>query len=149
MLDGFKQRLFAEEWLEASDQDGNFPTNGDRMAAQEVHKRSDKEGFTRKGFILQAIAANWHYKSPEQLNEIADKIGRERIMIVHGTRDNMITFPHAETLSEEMGKEVEFKVFEGKGHALIVEERDAFNHLVEELVNKTKDLPVDKFGEHI
>lgn len=34
--------------------------------------------------MLQAIAAGWHHKSAEQLKEIGDKVGRERIMVLHG-----------------------------------------------------------------
>jgi hypothetical protein len=34
--------------------------------------------------MLQAVAAGWHHKSAEQLKEIGDKVGRERIMVVHG-----------------------------------------------------------------
>ena len=52
-----KVRLFSTSWLEQPDGDGGFPTNGDRFAAQELKKRSDTEGFTRTGFICQAIAA--------------------------------------------------------------------------------------------
>ena len=138
MIADFKQRMFSLEWLEKPDQDGNFPTNGDRVAAQEVHKRSDKVGFTPKGFILQAIAANWHHKTPAQLKEIADKVGRKRIAVVHGTTDNMITFPHAEVLAAELGEGITYRIFGRKGHGLPVEERDAFNEIVVELVQKTK-----------
>ncbi|KKY20025.1 putative alpha beta hydrolase [Phaeomoniella chlamydospora] len=140
MVANLKVRLYANDWLEAPDQDGNFPTNGDRVAALEIHKRSDKDGFTRKGFLLQAIAANWHYKSPAHLKELGDEIGRDRIMVVHGTKDNMITFPHGEILAKELGEGVEFKVFEGRGHALCIEERDEFNRLLENFVHKTKRL---------
>jgi hypothetical protein len=31
--------------------------------------------------MLQAIAAGWHYKSPAQLKELGDKVGRERISV--------------------------------------------------------------------
>lgn len=54
-------RLFSPSWLEQPDGDGGFPTNGDRFAAQELKKRSDTEGFTRTGFICQAIAAGVGY----------------------------------------------------------------------------------------
>ena len=141
MLDQLKVRIFSPEWIAAPDDiDGEWPTNGDRIAAQEINKRADIEGFTRKGFMLQAIAANWHHKSPAQLKAIGDKVGRNRIAVVHGTKDNMITFPHAEVLVKELGPDVQFKVFEGKGHALFLEERDAFNALLEEFVQRTKGL---------
>ena len=34
--------------------------------------------------MLQAIAAGWHYMSPERLKELGDKVGRNRIMVLHG-----------------------------------------------------------------
>ena len=89
-LAAIKLRLFSGSWLEQPDADGGFPTNGDRFAAQEVKKRLDTEGFTRTGFMCQAIAAGWHHKSAEQLEALGDAVGRERIQVMHGTVDNMI-----------------------------------------------------------
>lgn len=89
-LAGLKLRLFSVPWLEQPDGDGRFPTNADRFAAQELKKRQDIEGFTRTGFVCQAIAAGWHHKSAEQLKELGDAVGRERIQVMHGTVDNMI-----------------------------------------------------------
>lgn len=143
-----KTRLFSSEFLEQEDQDGGFPTNGDRFAAQELKKRMDKAGFTRKGFILQAVAAGWHFKGKEALAELGDKVGRGRIAVLHGTGDRMITFHHAEVLKRELsgeGKEegegeLTFRSYEGKGHVLMWEEREDFNRLVEEMVEKVRKL---------
>ncbi|MCJ1244200.1 hypothetical protein MMC30_001398 [Trapelia coarctata] len=138
-----KVRLFSDSWLALPDVDGAFPTNGDRFAAQEVKKRQDTEAFTRKGFICQAIAAGWHHKSPAQLKEIGDKVGRERIQVMHGTTDNMITVPHAEVLVRELGGEgsgVKRIIYEGRGHVLIMEERREFAKLIEDIVAKTEAL---------
>ena len=99
-----------------------FNSNYERFAAQELKKRTDPDiGFGKKGFMLQAIAAGWHYKSPEQLKEIADKVGRERIAVVHGTRDNMITLPHGEWLIKCLEPGVT-EIREGKGHVIMIEE---------------------------
>ncbi|OBT74649.1 hypothetical protein VF21_06408 [Pseudogymnoascus sp. 05NY08] len=81
---------------------GHFPTNFARIAAQDLEKRSDTDGFGPKGFILQAIAAGWHDMSPERLKELGDKVGRERILVVHGTEDRMLTFPHGEALIKQL-----------------------------------------------
>lgn len=75
--------MFSEGWLNEPDAEGHFPTNGDRFAAQEVHKRRDVDGFTRKGFLCQLIAAAYHNKSAKQLQELGDKVGRNRIMVSH------------------------------------------------------------------
>lgn len=133
--------MFSQAWLDAPDADGGFPTNGDRFAAQEVNKRRDVIGFTKKGFILQAIAAGWHHKSAAQLKELADKIGRDRIQVMHGTIDNMITPPHAEVLVRELGGEevgVTKYIFEGRGHVLMLEEREEFARLIAALIEKTE-----------
>ena len=93
--------------------------------------------------MCQAIAAGWHHKSAKQLEELADKVGRDRIMVVHGTVDQMITVPHGEVLVREFGGEergVKRVIFEGKGHALMMEERWPFTKLVEGFVEKTEAL---------
>lgn len=141
-----KARLFSQSWLDAPDSEGNFPTNGDRFAAQEVRKREDVEGFTRKGIILQAIAAAWHYKSPEQLKQIGDKVERERIQVLHGTADNMITVTHGEVLAKGLDWEdsqkpgIQKHIFEGRGHVLPYEEKEEFNRLIAEIVDKTEKM---------
>lgn len=141
-LDDMKDRMFSHTWLDAPDDYGEFPTNGDRFAAMELKKRQDVEGFTRKGFICQAIAAGWHYKSPQQLKELADKVGRERIQVLHGTLDKMITLPHAETLANELGETegVTKIIFDGRGHVLHIEEREKYIKVLESMVEKTEEL---------
>ncbi|KFY33305.1 hypothetical protein V494_07718 [Pseudogymnoascus sp. VKM F-4513 (FW-928)] len=81
---------------------GHFPTNFARIAAQDLEKRADTTGFGPRGFILQAIAAGWHDMSPERLKELGDKVGRERILVAHGTEDRMLTFPHGESLIKQL-----------------------------------------------
>jgi hypothetical protein len=137
------ERLFSDEFLalpdtENSDTDPslNYPTNWDRFAANELSKRSDKEGFTRKGFMLQAIAAGWHVKTKPQLLEIKDKVGADRIAVLHGTIDRMITFKHFEIIKEEMGEGPTYKVWDGKGHVLMWEEAAEFNAFVREFVDR-------------
>ncbi|KAL8840134.1 MAG: hypothetical protein Q9170_001482 [Blastenia crenularia] len=141
-LDDIKERMFSQSWLDAPAEDGNFPTNGDWFAAMELQKRRDVEGFTRKGFICQAIAAGWHHKSPEQLKELADKVGRRRIQVLHGTVDKMITPPHGETLAQELGGEegVTKIIVPGRGHVLHVEELDMYNKALVDIIEKTERL---------
>lgn len=137
-----KARTFSQSWLEAPDDYEDFPTNGDRVAAIELEKRQDVEGFTRKGFICQAIAAGWHHKSPEQLKELADKVGRQRIQVLHGTLDNMITVPHGDTLARELGGEegVTKIIVEGRGHVLHLEEDKLYRVVLQKMVEKTEKL---------
>ena len=100
----------------------------------------------RTGFMAQALAAGWHHKSPEQLREIADKVGRRRILVVHGTGDRMITVPHGRTLVEELnagggGKDVvRAEIIEGQGHVITVEKREDMRVLLEEVIRKGSEL---------
>ncbi|KAI9835346.1 MAG: hypothetical protein M1837_003862 [Sclerophora amabilis] len=174
-LSTIRPQLFSASFLAAPDADATtttsedgtptttgFPTNADRFSAQELAKRRS-ENFTRAGFILQAIAAGWHAKTEEQLKELGDRVGRDRILIMHGTEDRMITVAHAEVLAKGLGwtddapaaaaaaeseapsggggggdgqarpKKV---IFQGRGHVLLMEERQEFLRLVEEVVEK-------------
>lgn len=133
----------SESWLLAPDEDGNFPTNGDRFTAQELTKRRDVEGFQRKGFLCQLAACGYHKKSPAQLREIAGNLGRERIQVVHGNIDNLITLPHAKVLLKELGGEeagVTKVIFEGRGHYLPFEERREFKKVIAALIDKMGEL---------
>ncbi|KAL8755473.1 MAG: hypothetical protein Q9199_003619 [Rusavskia elegans] len=142
MLIDLKARAFSQSWLEAPDDYGDFPTNGDRVAAMELEKRQDVEGFTRKGFICQAIAAGWHHKSPEQLKELADRVGRQRIQVLHGTIDNMITAPHGDILARELGGDegVTKIIVEGRGHVLHMEEEKLYREVLQKMVEKIENL---------
>ena len=142
-LDATKARIFSQSWLNEPDAEGHFPTNGDRWAAQELTKRRDIEGFTRRGFILQAMAANWHHKSPAQLNKLGDQVGRNRILVIHGTIDRMITQPHGELLVKELGGEEEGVarcMVEGRGHGLPMEWRRPLTKVIAEFVEKAGKL---------
>lgn len=140
-------RLFSQAWLakpdtEHEDPKMNFPTNRDRFAAAEMAKRQDKDGFTTKGFLLQAIAAGWHHKSKEQLKELVTRVGGNRICVMHGTDDRMITFRHFELFKEDMGETdgIEYQVWEGAGHVLAWEEERDSNAAIEKVFERTRSL---------
>lgn len=87
------------------------------------------------------MAAGYHKKSPEQVQEIANKVGRERILVIHGTADNLITVPHGEVLAKELDGEemgVTKRIFEGRGHYVPIEERVEFRTSIEGIVEKTE-----------
>ena len=108
-----------------------FPTNAHRFIAQELHKRADRSRFPTTGFLLQLIAAGWHRKTPEQLRAMADAIGRERITIMHGDHDNMISLKHGQKLIEWVQPGQKY-IIEGCGHVPMVEREGWFNGVVEE-----------------
>ena len=77
------------------------------------------------------------------MKALADAVGRERIQVLHGTVDNMITVPHAEILAKGLdGDEggVSKTIFEGRGHVLIWEEREEFKRLISALIEKTEGM---------
>ena len=98
------------------------------------------------GFMAQALAAGWHHKSPAQLLETAEKVGRRRILVVHGTEDRMITVPHGRTLVEELnagcgGEDVvKGVIIEGQGHVITVEKREEMRVLLEEVVRRGREM---------
>jgi hypothetical protein len=118
-----------------------FLTNYHRFAAQELSKRLNTVEFTLKGFILQAVAAGYHYKSAAQLKELGDRVGRERIVVMHGTRDNMISFRHGEVLMRELdGEGITKYIKEGSGHVLPLELAVWLNGVVEAMVEKCEGI---------
>lgn len=162
-IEGVKKNLYTESWLAFPDTlepvVQSFPTNGDRFAANELWKRKHPEYFAKPGFIMQLIAAGWHGKSPEQLQQIASTVGKKRIMVVHGTKDQMITFPHGVVLWRGLEKgqgktgsenwlgiedeedvwqegEVEKHFVKGQGHVIPAEMRKEFQGWFERLMER-------------
>lgn len=110
-----------------------FDNRYQRFVAEEMHKRADPKRFQTKGFIMQLIAAGWHCKTPEQLKDMADKVGRQRIFVMHGTEDGMISVPHGRKLISYLEPR-RGDIIEGMGHAPIVERREWFNQAFEEQI---------------
>jgi len=111
----------------------------------ELSKRKTPELFTRRGFVSQAIAAGWHFKSGVELERLATEVGRRRIMVCHGTVDRMISMPHAEVLvkelnagTEEEEERVRVRFYEGVNHVIPIEKRGEFQVLIEELIEATE-----------
>jgi pimeloyl-ACP methyl ester carboxylesterase len=145
-------QIFPKEWLEAPDeaqlplpqetptcgpapgtQDGlygRFDSNFQRFQAQEVVKRHG-DGFTKKGLLCQLAAVASHRKTPEQLTAMADVLGRERILVMHGTADVLITTPNGEKLIKVLQPGMGL-ILEGMGHAPIMERAAWLNELLEE-----------------
>ncbi|KAL4867107.1 hypothetical protein BDV12DRAFT_186972 [Aspergillus spectabilis] len=140
-LERLAHSLFPDDFLalpddEHEDAEKNFPTKRDRFAAGRLKKLEDPKGFTKKGFLMQVVACYFHHKSPAQLKALGDAVGRERIAVLHGTVDRMLTFHHGELLNREIGEGILYKVWEGSGHMLPWEKELEMNELVEGLVQK-------------
>lgn len=156
------RKIFVDEWLTAPDAenppskegtsgclasgcgDGTyrlFDCNFQRFQAQELTKRRQPGYFTKQGFVCQLIAAAWHRKSPEQLKAMADTLGRERIMVLHGARDKMIFVSNGERLIELVDPGTAM-IVEGLGHAPVMERYKWFNELMEGKFKEWEALPV-------
>ena len=142
-----KEDCYSAEWLAKPDETEYevqaFPTNGDRFAAGEISKRLAPGVFTRHGFLCQLYAAGFHHKSAAQLEQLGDVVGRERIFVFHGTRDQMINFIHGEMLLKELGGEERgiTKVFkEGCGHVAPFELRREFKTMIADRIEKTRGM---------
>lgn len=65
-------------------------------------------------------------------------MGRERIQVVHGGADKLISIKHGETLAQQLG--VNKVVLREQGHVLVIEERAEVKRLVTEIVEKSGTL---------
>lgn len=111
-LQDIADRLFHASFLDAPDQDARlhpdmcrglaFDSNRDRILAGELMKRREG-GFGALGFVLQAVAAGWHWMDDERIRLVVDKIGRRRVCVMHGREDRMLTFVHFEALKQALG----------------------------------------------
>ncbi|WYZ43919.1 hypothetical protein EsH8_VII_000355 [Colletotrichum jinshuiense] len=99
---------------------GRFDSNFQRFQAQELVKKNTPGLFSFRGFVQQLVAAGWHHKSPAQLRQLADGVGRERIAVIHGTADNMIDVHHGRLLAEHLNPGV-VEIVDGMGHAPIMD----------------------------
>ncbi|KAH7156541.1 Alpha/Beta hydrolase protein [Dactylonectria macrodidyma] len=146
-------KLFTPEWLAAPDGEdvpvpgktarcrppppeagpvyGAFGSNFQRYQAQELAKRRDLAAFSTAGMVSQMLAVGWHDKTDDQLRAMADAVGRERILVMHGTRDNLISLPNGQRLVDVIQPGVGL-IVEGMGHSPPMERFKWLNELLEE-----------------
>ncbi|OLN92747.1 putative aminoacrylate hydrolase RutD 1, partial [Colletotrichum chlorophyti] len=118
---------------------GRFDNNFQRFQAQELIKRNTPGLFSIRGFLLQLAAAGWHHKSPEQLRQLADAIGRERIAVLHGTADVMIDVHHGKLLAKHLNPGV-VEIIDGMGHAPIMDRVPWMNKWLEDRIATVEKL---------
>lgn len=106
-----------------------FAAITDQYALEELIKRQDRRSFTRKRFTLQNLAARGHRKTPEQIGDLAEKVGRGRILVCHGGGNQIGEVRLANSLVLQMnagvaedGESVRLVAFEGSGHVLAMEQ---------------------------
>lgn len=107
-----------------------FGSNFQRYQAEEMKKYYPPNVFSRQGLLCQLAAVVGHRKSASQLRDMADAVGRERILIVHGTQDRMIGANNGEKLIRMIKPGVGL-IIDGMGHAPIMERAAWFNELME------------------
>ncbi|PFH58106.1 hypothetical protein XA68_14131 [Ophiocordyceps unilateralis] len=154
--------VFVPQWLSAPDQGslpnpdstprcqqpattsreyGRFHSNFQRYQAQELVKRRGP-GFSRLGYLCQAVAAVWHWKSHRQLRSMADDVGRKRILVMHGRHDLLIRLRFGLKLIDALEPAV-VHVVDGMGHGPCVEREAWFNRTLEENLDKWQGLDDD------
>lgn len=138
-LETSKHLLFSKDWPEKPDDLGVFPTNGDRYVAEELWRVDNLPTPRYQGFLLQGLAASWHYMGPVRLKLVGELV--KHIQVLTGTGDNMIEHFHADKLVEGLesaGRKVDLVKFEGAGHCLHWELPE-YNAVIENFVLKAQD----------
>jgi pimeloyl-ACP methyl ester carboxylesterase len=138
-LEASKYRLFSEDWVDRPDDLGVFPTNGDRYVAEELWRTANLRSPPYQGFLLQGLAASWHYMSKDRLRAVGEAV--KNILVMTGTGDNMIEHFHTDVIVdglESAGRKVEKIKFEGAGHCLHWEVRE-YNAVIEKFVLDAQD----------
>ncbi|XP_044719691.1 alpha/beta hydrolase fold domain-containing protein [Hirsutella rhossiliensis] len=126
------RRIFVADWLVAPDDEyRRFDSNFQRFQAQELAKRRNGYSFTLRGYLCQMMAAGGHRKSDEQLRAMADAVGRERILVMHGTEDTIIAVKNGRRLVDVI-EPADALLVEGMGHAPVMERTQWFNKLLED-----------------
>ncbi|KAM3539746.1 hypothetical protein ARSEF1564_007319 [Beauveria bassiana] len=107
-----------------------FGSNYQRYQAEELTKYYPPNVFSRQGLLCQLAAVVGHRKSASQLRAMAEQVGRDRILVVHGTDDRMIGANNGEKLIRLIKPGVGL-IVDGMGHAPIMERAAWFNELME------------------
>ncbi|KAJ3477370.1 hypothetical protein NLG97_g8861 [Lecanicillium saksenae] len=107
-----------------------FGSNYQRYQAEEAKKHMPPNVFSLQGLLCQLAAVVGHRKSASQLRGMADHVGRERILVVHGAHDRMIGAGNGEKLIRMIRPAVGL-IIDGMGHAPIMERTEWFNELLE------------------
>ncbi|KAG5926215.1 hypothetical protein E4U53_003117 [Claviceps sorghi] len=108
-----------------------FDSQFQRFQALELSKRHNSSYYTRTGFFCQLLAAAGHRKSPAQLAKMAGEVGRDRILVMHGTKDEIITVGNGKRLISALDPGVGL-IVEDMGHAPVLERSVWFNEYLEE-----------------
>lgn len=119
-----------------------FGSNYQRYQAEEMKKYYPPNVFSRQGLFCQLAAVVGHRKSASQLRSMADRVGRDRILIVHGTLDRMIGANNGERLIRMVQPGVGL-IVDGMGHAPIMERAQWFNELLENRLAAWTQLDMD------
>lgn len=137
-LEQFKKTLFGPDWVRENDEEGLFPTNGDRVTAQSYLASGPNN---TKGALLQVPGAYKHYFPPEKLAKIAAEVGHKRILVLHGSHDQMLLLEHGYKLHNGLGgddKGVSLIVLPKTGHMTIVEQRQALKNAIVSLIERSE-----------
>lgn len=111
----------------------HFDTNYQRFQAEELAKTRRHGPPSASGFLCQILAALGHRKSRAQLGAMADTVGRDRILIMHGTADEAINVLNGRALIDAI-QPIDALIVEGMGHMSIFGRAQWVNRLLERKV---------------
>ena len=134
-LEAQKRSLFSGRWLAAPDDQGEFPTNADRFAAEGLWRLRELRPPHVHGLLLQGLAATWHHMGPDRLRLLGSRI--DRVLVCTGTADAMIEPSHSDVLVQGIaagGCKVVKRLFPGVGHVLSWEAVAEYNSMLDEFV---------------
>jgi pimeloyl-ACP methyl ester carboxylesterase len=97
-----------------------YASNYDKWVALQaaMMKESGGWGLNVVRDWLFPMAAMLHNTSPDTLNQIRERVGSERIMVVHGDKDRMIHNKHGRNLAYNLGVG-DCHLAPGSGHGII------------------------------
>jgi pimeloyl-ACP methyl ester carboxylesterase len=116
-----------------------FDNNYARYAAQELTKQNDPLFMAADKWAVLGhfLASSTHYLSDARLVQLADAVGRDRILVLHASEDNMIPSRYGAHLMAVLrpGRAV---MRQGSGHVPKLERARWFNELLAETFTSHK-----------
>lgn len=125
-----------------------FDTRGDRYTAEMTHMHQSPEAYTHSAWFRQALAVPGWQMTADDLKQLGDSVGRNRIMVIHGSDDKALAPVHADELVKGLGGAgeggVKLVMLDGCGHIPPLERQSEFAQLIADFVNETRALSSGK-----
>jgi pimeloyl-ACP methyl ester carboxylesterase len=129
--------LYPKGWLDAApDEDNGFPTNREAEMASFIERARKTPVQPFFGQMAQIAAGLSHFVSAERLHTIRDS--NVPVMVITGSWDNLVNPTGSFYLKDQLRAELE--VFEGAGHAVIIEKKHIYNRKLLDFFKKASSI---------